>query len=164
VRGFSLPELVGVLTVLAVMAAIAIPAVRLVGDTRAAEVGVRLEDLLRQARAASVGRGIPCGVRFNISSRSATLLALEQGQVVAMRDALGAPASASPIGVGALVAVQQVTGGSQSGNSAEIWFDETGSHIAVASNGTVSALTTDATITMTNGSQIVVRGTTGLIE
>ena len=162
--GFSLPELIGVLTVLAVVAVTAIPAVRMLGDTRAAEVVVRLEDALRQARAAAVGRGIPCGVRFDINARTASLVALEQALVVPMLDVFGQPMAATALGTDASSGILHITGGSKAGNNAEVWFDPMGGHASVAENGDVSALTTDAAITLATGALITVRGTTGTIE
>ena len=163
-RAFTLAELVGVLTVLAVLAATAIPAVRMLGDTRSAEVRVRLEDALRQARAAAVGRGIPCGVRIDRKAQTVSLLALEAAKAAPMSDAFGQPLPALPIDAGRSVGVKRVTGGSKAGNTPEIWFDRSGSHARISKAGVVTVLRGDATILLTTGETIVVTGNTGMIE
>ena len=162
--GFSLVELIGVLSVLAIMAATAVPAVRALGETRSVQVVATVTDALRHARAAAVGLGTPCGVRFNARTQQFDLVTLTSGRVEPMRDLMGNPLAPADIDLSGAMGVQRITGGSKSGNAAEIWFDETGGHASVSQSGVVQTLTRDATVRFTDGTTLTVHGTSGLIE
>lgn len=163
-HGFSLVELIGVLSVIAIMAATAAPAVRALGETRSIQVAGAVEHALRHARASAVGLGAPCGVRTDQSEQTIELITLENGTVVPMVDLLGRPVPADRFDPSGAVEISSVTGGSTSGRVSEIWFDETGGHASVTGSGTVTELTRDAVIALSTGRVITVRGTSGLIE
>lgn len=162
--GFSLVELIGVLSVLAIMAATAVPAVRAMGETRSVQVVATVNDALRHARAAAVGLGTPCGVRFNMRTQSLEMITLTGSKAEPMIDIMGSAIPASAIDPSGAVGIGRITGGSKSGNPAEIWFDETGGHASVSQAGVVNALTRDATVLFTNGTTLTVYGISGLIE
>ena len=162
--GFSLVELIGVLSVLAIMAATAVPAVRALGETRSVQVVATVKDALRHARAAAVGLGTPCGVRFSTRTQQFELVTLTGGKAAPMADIMGKSIPATVVDPSGAMGFQRITGGSKSGNAAEIWVAETGGHASVSQSGVVQTLTRDATVLFTDGTTLTVHGTSGLIE
>jgi len=163
-RGFSLVELVGVLSVLAIMGVTAIPAVRALGDTRSARVVAEVRDALRRARSAATGLGTPCGVRISLGTQTIELLTLDGTTVEAMHDPSGLPVPATAIDPAGTVLVVVVTGATMNGASREIWFDRAGGRAILQASGAVDPTDDEAEIRFSTGQSIVVRGISGLVE
>jgi Tfp pilus assembly protein FimT len=163
-RAFSLVELIALLAVLAVMASTAIPAVHAMAGARAAHAVTGVGDALRRTRAAAVGLGTPCGIRINRRLQTIELLTLDGDQSVPLHDALGIPIASSTIDASGAAEVRAVQGGSRAGNTPEVWFDRTGGHARIESDGEATPLRRDATIRFDHGAIITIRGTSGLIE
>lgn len=163
-RGFSLVELVCVLSVLAVLSATAIPAVRSLGAARATQSVASVADSLRRARTGAIGMGTPCGVRIDRRNQTVELLMLDGLAVVPMPDAFGRAGEPVPVDPSGSVTIRRATGGSVAGNTPQIWFDERGGHAEVTRGGRVSPLRRDAVIRFSSGDVLRVRGISGLVE
>ena len=167
-RAFTLAELIGVMVLMSVLSAAAIPALRGLQDRREQALAREVQRRLSLARSWAAATGAPAGLTVDPVAGSLLLVRIERP---------GDPPTAAPgpggaAGAPLLVASQfpgaavvSVLHGDGSTGAGTIWFGPDGRpQTRDASGAYLSDFASDALITVSGPVEITVRRTTGLIE
>jgi prepilin-type N-terminal cleavage/methylation domain-containing protein len=158
--GFTLPEMIVVVAITAIMAATAAPSLLNLGSTRCAAAARQLVRDLTFARQRSIATGTRHWVVFNTSTQTWSVLIENinspgRSGATALNDlASGRPfvqtMNAAPFSAVSLTAVSI-------GGASEIGFDWQGKPL----NASEAALTTDGTVTFTGSRTVTIKANTG---
>lgn len=167
-RAFTLAELVGVMILLSVLGAAAIPAFRTVERTREHALAREVQRRLSLARSWAASTGAPAGVTLDPAAGTITLMRIVNAGdsptilPTSTGDA-GAPwRIAADFPSAAILSVEHGDGASGAGT---IWFDADGKpHLRDADGDYIADFTQDAVVTVSGPADITVRRLTGLIE
>lgn len=168
-RGYTLIELVAVMSIAAILALTAAPVIGSIDRARRATLARELERRLALARAYAISTGNPAGLRVIVSDQTMELLRIANlgASPSAMPASTGDAATAASSSIAAQfgpAAVQSVTLPA-GGSTDTIWFDFTGMPHSRAADGTfVSNWTQDGSIVITGGESLTIRRLTGLVE
>ncbi|MEM8835306.1 MAG: type II secretion system protein [Planctomycetota bacterium] len=164
-RGFTLVELIAVLTLVGILSAVAFPALSALDDARDAALINEVERRLWVARTSAMSTGLPTGVRFDIPGNDATTWRLRE-DAGGIERVIGAGGdSAAPLGSlfrgGGIASFAPI----EPGGDATAWFDYMGRPHARSADGTTRIeWTDDAVVTMLDERRITIRRLTGSIE
>ncbi|MBL0921893.1 MAG: hypothetical protein IBJ10_07170 [Phycisphaerales bacterium] len=165
---FTLAELVGVMVLVGVLAAAAIPALRSVERTREHALAREVQRRLCFARSWAASTGAPVGLSIDVGAGLLTLVRIEQeGEAPeelpnGAGGAGGAWRIAASFPSGAVLAVSHGDGSRGDGT---IWFGPDGSPQVRAGDGAyIGGFTDDAAVTVSGPATITVRRLTGLVE
>lgn len=171
-RGFSMLELMVVITIIGVLAIAAVPAVGTARDTAQAAARDEVRRQLAVARAFAVQTGDAAGVRFDLDADTIEPLAILGAGMspLPMPDALGndTPLLSLPAHFGG-VSLDAVTDGEgqshTSGSAAIIWFGFDGlPERRDSSGGLLGTATHDISIVSSVGWSVAVHAGSGMIE
>lgn len=166
-RGFTLIELSVVLTIIAVMAALSVPALRTLDDARRGAAADAIATTLVHARGRAMTTARPVGVLFDAAQTSVQLVRRDDasGVAVAETDAMGGPAPVLDLdAVFPGVGFQAITLGDGS-TSGVLWFDHDGMPHARTTSGVFAGNHAgDSVIELTGGVRVTVRAGSGAIE
>lgn len=167
-RAFSLAELVGVMILLSVLSAAAIPAFRTVERTREHALAREVQRRLCLARSWAASTGAPAGVALDPGAGTITLMRIAQPGdpptiIPTSTGDTGAPwRIAADFPSAAILSVEHGDGSSGAGT---IWFDAEGKpHLRDEDGDYIDDFTQDALVTVSGPADITVRRLTGLIE
>jgi prepilin-type N-terminal cleavage/methylation domain-containing protein len=161
--GFSLIELLAVLTVGAILAVVAIPTFSRLASTRAAAAGRLIVRDLSYARERAVTMGQRTWVTFNVGGNSYSLLQEPVGSpgkanAVAISDIATRKSYVQAFGAGEFVGVTIAS--ATFDGAADIGFDWLGKPLNTAQN----ALAASGTVVITGGPTITAQVGTGLVS
>lgn len=166
-RAFTLVELMVVVVIMGVLSAAVVPAM---SNVRAMREGGARDDVVRMiqvAKGRAVASGMPRGLRVNLSDSSLTIVKItDLGDVEIGFDPL--TNGDRTINIASLysgVSIVDMVNGNGAGGSGIIWFDyESSPHTRNASGGFVALNTTNVTITLSSGEQVIVYPFSGTLE
>lgn len=167
-RGFTLIELITVMTLVAVMSATAMPVLHRMTSTRERALADECARLLAYARGASLATGQPHGVKIDRIAGSLTMVRIESADSapIAAVDAQGQPWQ--PMVIASMYGGAAVTGminGDGYAGLDTVWFGFDGvPELRDDSGVRLGPFTSDATITTSGGHTILIRRLTGVIE
>lgn len=158
--GFTLPEIIVVMTIAAILAASAAPSILNVAGTRTAAAARQLVRDLTFARQRAIATGTRHWVVFNTSTQTWSTLVESttspgRAGATALNDLATGRAMVTTLNTDAY---QGVTMSAASiGGGVEVGFDWRGKPL----NASAAALTSDGTITLTGGRVITIKANTG---
>ncbi|MDY7107214.1 MAG: prepilin-type N-terminal cleavage/methylation domain-containing protein [Planctomycetota bacterium] len=160
--GFTLIELVAVMVIVAILAAVAVPSLDRLGETRA---GMAAKHLLRDltfARQRAVATGTVTWVVFDPDAETWSVLGEDpdapgRAGAATLTDPATGRAHVQQLGAGSFVGVQIVSAAFD--DDVEVGFDWLGRPL----NAAEDALGADGTVTLSGGAVIRVTATTGYI-
>ncbi|MEN0021523.1 MAG: prepilin-type N-terminal cleavage/methylation domain-containing protein [Planctomycetota bacterium] len=164
--GFTLVEVLVVTTIMAVLAATALPAISSMGEAQRAAAPREVKRMLVVARSSAVVTGLPAGVELSIANDTAQLVRIDGAAVVPADASSGSEALVVSLadtfnGAG----LQSVSGGVSSAAGEQIWFRFDGSPEVRGANGElIGALATDAIVTFDDAATVTVVAGSGLVE
>ncbi len=162
-RAFTLLETMVVVVLTAVLAAAAVPAVRLMNDARAAAAAAEAARVFRIARASAGALGEPVGVRVDAQRGSLLPVVHAHGSAVPLPDAGGRGAAEvllSKSFPGAGIEAFTIDGAPAEAH----WFAPAGDAVALDALGRVAGPAGDARLRLLDGAEIRVHGASGMIE
>ncbi len=165
--GFTLVELVAVLTLIGILSVSVIPAIEVIGKAHQAGMTQEIRRQLALVRDRAVATGEPSALNFDLSQQTLSMIRLVSGQTVAtpMPDVTGqlvSPFNLASAFPGASVDAF-INGDGASGSSA-IWFDANGVPQVYLGGGVFSACTQNAIVAASGGYTIMVFQQTGGIQ
>lgn len=164
-RGFTLAELIAVLTLVGILSAVAFPALAALDGARDNALLNEVERRLWVARASAMSTGLPTGVRVDIAGNDATIWRLREDATGIERAVNAGGESPAPLGSlfrgGGIDDFAPIEPGADPG----VWFDYMGRPHARSADGmTRIEWTDDAVVTLHDNRTITVRRVTGAIE
>ena len=165
-RGFTLIELIAVLSLIAVMSLAATPALRTIGTARQNALARDVERRMQHIRSYAIAAARPAGLAFDTDAQTVTMVEI-------IDDGL-APTTANPFVTDQPQLVINSTFAGSSIATVDIhpgrpydtvWFDPNGiPHVRDDAGDFVTTLLQDAVITFDGGRTVTVRRSTGLVE
>ncbi|MFG0258195.1 MAG: Tfp pilus assembly protein FimT/FimU [Phycisphaerales bacterium JB043] len=165
--GFSLTELIAIVSILGAMALSAAPALHRIESSRQSGARDEVARLLAVARASALATGDPYGLEIDADNEEVSLVYIDDGgSPQAAPNATGQPSAAFPLAsLYPGVEITSFVSGSGSSSHTTIWFGFSAiPETRDASGGSRAAFTQDAVITISGGKTITVRRETGAIE
>lgn len=158
--GFTLPEMIVVMAITAILAATAAPSLLSLGTTRSAAAARQLVRDLSYARQRAIATGTTHWVVFNTTAQNWSVLVestTSPGRVgaAALNDLATGRSFVQSLNAGEYIGVQ-ITAASIGGGS-EVGFDWRGKPF----NASSAALTANGTVTLTGSRTVTINGNTG---
>ena len=165
-QGFTLIELIAVLSLGAVLSLTALPAMHTVSNARHAGLARDVEHHLAWARDYAVNSGRAAGLDFDLDAQTLRLIEVHtEGQpptdIPRPGHAPGAVTRISEHFPGAAVTHLEL----HAPNATTLWFDPQGvPHLRTPAGAHIDDLAQDAVISISGGHAVVVHSSTGLVE
>ncbi len=164
-RGFTLLEVLVVVTIMSILAVSAVPTLGVINDTQKGSARDEVIRMLEYARARAVASGRPCGVQASTLGSMMTMVQVAaDGSIEPMLDPFGV--DEEPISIeNKFAGVSIASVDAQTDALETIWFTynaQPHSRLADGSFGQIN--TANASITLSSGDQILVYPYTGFVE
>jgi Tfp pilus assembly protein FimT len=164
---FTLFELIGVLVVLGVLSATAIPAISTITRAKVEAARAEVAFALVFARETAASTGVPTGVRIDVGSQEMSYVhILTPGDPPSvMTNASGEARESVVIDRNGAAAVEEVTGAGSGAAAGTVWFGHAGVPEKRAVDGSyLQDAPSDISISFTTGDPLTVHAHTGVVE
>ncbi|MBL4591531.1 MAG: prepilin-type N-terminal cleavage/methylation domain-containing protein [Phycisphaerales bacterium] len=164
-NGFTLLEVLVVVTIMSIIAVSAVPTLGVIGDTRKGSARDEVIRMLEYARARAVASGRPCGVQvLSVDSTMTMVQIASDGSIEPMLNPFGIDEESASIAV-QFPGVEISSIDAQTDALETIWFTYNAQPHSRNADGTFGQINTgNASITLSSGDQILVYAYSGFVE